>query len=197
MTSDPGSRPEDSLGGPPEERFADSVRPVQGKLVSVARRILGRDDLAWEAVQEALVSLWLEKAPPPNPRAWLMHAVIYRSLHLARTDRRRRKHERLACHHRHEASSRDDPTAPVLAQEMRGMLMAALGKLVDKHRLVLTLHLIDGLDYESIARKLGIPVGTVRSRLSRAREALRATISLALSEDNAIEDRNPGGTTHP
>ena len=66
MASDPsGERAVPSF----DERFAGIVRPVVGQLVHVAQRILGSEDLAWEAVQEALLSLWLQGSPPQNPRA--------------------------------------------------------------------------------------------------------------------------------
>jgi RNA polymerase sigma-70 factor, ECF subfamily len=173
MASDPpGEGPSPDF----DDRFAGVVRPMVGYLVRVSRRILGRDDLAWEAVQEALLGLWLQDPPPVNPRAWLIRAAIHRSLHLARTDRRRRKHEARVCLGRPEANDDDDPSRLVLAEEVRGELTQALAKLGDEHRLVLTLQLIDGLDYASIARELGTPIGTVRSRLSRARKALRSLI---------------------
>lgn len=173
MASDPsGERAVPSY----DERFAGIVRPVVGQLVHVAQRILGSEDLAWEAVQEALLSLWLQGSPPPNPRAWLVRAVIHRCLHLGRTNRRRRRHEARACYRRTEASNRDNPAPLFLAEETRDALRAAVERLGDTHRLVLSLHLIEGLDYESIARRLGIPIGTVRSRLNRAREALRVIL---------------------
>lgn len=171
--------------GPPREKaalpldddFAEAVLPVIGRLVHMARRILGCDHLAWEAVQESLLSLWTQTPAPPNPQAWLIRAVTYRSLHLARTARRRRKYERRASWLRTEATDRDDPSRPLLTEETRNELMAALAKLDRKHREALCLHLIDGLNYGSIARRLGVPVGTVRSRLNRARAAMRSLIA--------------------
>ena len=47
--------------------FAEATRPLLGHLVSIARRILGDEDAARDAVQEALVSLWLEDAMPVEP----------------------------------------------------------------------------------------------------------------------------------
>lgn len=63
--------------------------------------------------------------------------------------------------------------------------IAALAKLRRQEREVVTLCLWEGLDYESAARALGVPVGTVRSRLSRARTRLRALVDRA--------PRNPAG----
>jgi RNA polymerase sigma-70 factor, ECF subfamily len=172
MASDsPGER-----SGPFDDRFSGIVRPLIGQLVKTARRILEGDDLAWEAVQEALLGLWLQDPPPQNPRTWLIRAVVLRSLQLGRSIRRRRKHETRASRERAEASDRDDPARRVLASEVREALSAALARLGPSHRDVLILHLIEELDYESIARRLGIPIGTVRSRLHRARRELRGVM---------------------
>src|SRR3954454_19720694 len=91
------------------ERFRDLVEPLHDPLIALARRILRSDDLARDAVQEALLSLWLEAEVPPNPRAWLVRAVVHRSLHLMRSRARRRRHEGLACRQHPESSDQDDP----------------------------------------------------------------------------------------
>ncbi len=170
-------------GNPLDERFTETVRPVVGRLVHASRRILGSEDLAWDAVQEALLSLWRQNPPPSNPRAWLMRTVIHRSLHMARTLRRRRRHEARACLGRPEASNRDDPSRLIPAAETYDVLMEVLSKLGEKHRQVLTLLLIEEMDYESIARALDIPIGTVRSRLSRSRAAIREMLERESPED--------------
>lgn len=169
-------------GGPLDERFAETVQPVVGRLVHALRRILGSEDLAWDAVQEALLSLWRQDPPPSNPRAWLIRTVIHRSLHLARTLRRRR-HETRACLGRPEASHRDDPSRLIPAAETSDVLMEVLSKLGEKHRQVLTLLLIEEMDYESIARALDIPIGTVRSRLNRSRTAIREILEGEFPQD--------------
>ena len=57
-------------------------------------------------------------------------------------------------------------------QQLGAALSEAIAELKDKHRVVLTLREIDGLSYEEIASALDISIGTVESRLHRAREAL-------------------------
>lgn len=170
------------LGGPSplddaDRQFAGTVEPVVDHLVRVARRIVASDDLAWEAVQEALVGLWQRDEPPPNPRAWLIRAVIHRSLHLRRTLLRRREHEARASKIRGELSDGDNPLRRLLAEEARTELRDAVAGLARNHRDVIALHMGEGLDYETIAARLNIPIGTVRSRLNRAREALRTAMS--------------------
>lgn len=63
------------------ESYTRTVRPLTGVMVAIARRILGDEVQAWDAVQEALIALWNEEEVPANPRAWLVRAVVLRSLH--------------------------------------------------------------------------------------------------------------------
>lgn len=71
----------------------------------------------------------------------------------------------------------EDPAADVLtavqSSELSEAVERALGQLSDIHRSVVVLHYMEGLPVEEVARMLGIPVGTVKSRLARARLALR------------------------
>jgi RNA polymerase sigma-70 factor, ECF subfamily len=167
---------------PADDRFAEVTQPLFGHLASVARRILDDEEMAWDAVQEALVTLWLESEMPLNPRAWLVRTVVHRSLHLARSRSRRRRHEDQARLGHVEESEQDDPARHVEADELRRILSHALQSLAPDHRSVLVLAVIEQQDYESIATSLGIPVGTVRSRLNRSRKALREVLLRLLPE---------------
>ncbi len=170
-------QPDGAALPPSEDDFADLVRPYLPEILKVARNQLGCEHLAWEAVQEALLSLWGSGEIPPNPKAWLIRAVVFRSLHLGRTIRRRARHERRACLIRREVDDESQPSRSVAVEEVRLEVRAALRKLKSGHREALTLHLIEGLTYDEISKRLGVPVGTVRSRLSRAREALTTYLS--------------------
>lgn len=157
--------------------FAELVRGHVGRMLRVARRFLSNDDLAWDAVQESLLSLWRAPERPADPGPWLVRTVIHRCLHLLRTARRR-------CHYEGQAESatpivhRDDPAARLEGRSLRRALEAAVHTLPVDQRLVFVLREIDGLEYAQIAQALGLPLGTVRSRLSRAREVLRRRLVL-------------------
>lgn len=141
-----------------------------------------------------MLGLWRrEDEPPANPRAWLVRAVVHRSLHLRRTLRRRCDHEARASRKRAESCDHDDPLRRLVAEESRSELRDALAGLAGNHRDVIALHMWEGLDYETIADRLGIPIGTVRSRLNRARSALR----VALARGREQDDREPGGEACP
>jgi RNA polymerase sigma-70 factor, ECF subfamily len=155
------------------ERFRDLVEPLHDPLIALARRVLRSDDLARDAVQEAMLSLWLEAQAPPNPRAWLVRAVVNRSLHLTRSRARRRRHEGLACLQHSEAIIEDDPARRFESEDTLHAVHEAFIAIAAEFREVLVLRAVEEMDYETIATTLKIPVGTVRSRLNRSRKAFR------------------------
>ena len=76
-----------------------------------------------------------------------------------------------------------DPTLPLQVAERDGLIQKALDALADDHRAVVVMKEFDGLRYEEIAAILGVPVGTVRSRLHRARLDLRDRLKGIVLED--------------
>jgi RNA polymerase sigma-70 factor (ECF subfamily) len=154
----------------PDKRVAP---PSLGILVKVARRILGDEIQAWDAVQEVLISFWLHGESLQNPRGWLIRAVTFRSLHLARSRGRRQRHEREACQRRPEASLRDEPTRQFEHAELTQIVAETLRTIPPDQREVIVLRIEEHMDYAAIAETVGIPIGTVRSRLSRTRQAVR------------------------
>lgn len=141
-------------------------------LRAIARGIVGSDDLAADAVQETLVCLWRESDRPTDVRGWLVRTVVHKSLHIARAQRRRRRHEHAASSARHEPCPLCDPALEFEHAELHAELEAALQTLSSELRCVFLLRQAHGLDYAAIAEHLAVPVGTVRSRLKRARDRL-------------------------
>ncbi|WP_422922990.1 RNA polymerase sigma factor [Singulisphaera sp. PoT] len=168
------------------EPFDRTVRPLLDAMVATARRVLGDEGTAWDAVQEALISLWREEEMPPNPRAWLLRAVTLRSLHLARTRARRWKHEGRARRERPEACSRFDPSERLEFEEISKAMDQALAEIPAEYRDVLDLKTVAHMDYATIAETLQIPLGTVRSRLNRSRMAVRQILSRMLPHDDQL-----------
>ncbi len=144
---------------------------------AVARGMLGCDHLAADAVQEALIALWQQPSPPPHRRAWLVQAVVFRARALRRAYRRRQRHEDAAADH-HCAEHRDcsNPLHHALAHELQQRLATAVQQLPPEQREPFELHRHGELDYVGIATRLQVPVGTVRSRLHRARQALQTAL---------------------
>ena len=72
-----------------------------------------------------------------------------------------------------DTTSATDPAERLARRERQGIVRAALSRLPPNHRAVITLFDIEGRSYEEASAILGVPMGTVKSRLNRARDALR------------------------
>ena len=116
---------------------------------------------------------------PQNPEGWLVRAVVLRSLHLNRSRRRRRGYEGRAGAPRPEFDPCGDASRMLEAQEVAHAIAALLGELPEHLRTVFVLREAEQRDYESIAAVLGVPIGTVRSRLHRARRGAEGRPSCA------------------
>ncbi|MFT4080848.1 sigma-70 family RNA polymerase sigma factor [Rhodomicrobium sp.] len=134
------------------------------------------DDLVQECLARAIANIgsW---EPGTNLRAWLF--VILKNAF--RNDKRRAQHD-IAYRNGLE---RDTPL--YCAPQQHNLLVLsevqnAVLQLSEDHREVLMLIAVEGLRYEEAASVLNISVGTVKSRLSRARTALRAAIDIPVSE---------------
>ena len=170
---------ENTLSVPRSDGDADVGHDVGSEqlteLLGAARKILQSDDLAWDAVQEALWTLASLSRAPENRSRWLRSAVIHRSLKIARSERRRRRHERAAAVEERCPACSPDRRAEV--QELSENVADAFDSLCPEHRRIL---LLTGKDYATISGELEISLGTVRSRMSRARAALRERLGREL-----------------
>jgi RNA polymerase sigma-70 factor, ECF subfamily len=130
------------------------------------------DDLVQECLARAIANIesW---QPGTNLRAWLF--VILKNVF--RNDKRRAQHDMA-----YRNGLEKDTLAYAPAQQHNHLLLTevqqAFLQLTDDHREVLMLIAVEGLRYEEAATVLNISVGTVKSRLSRARTALRALVDI-------------------
>jgi len=152
------------------------VHPHLSHLHAIAKRILRDDDLAHDAVQEAIITLWRAGLVPEQTRAWLVRTVIHRAMHERRTRTRRRRWEGEAAQAELDDCLLCDPGREVENAELLDAISAAIDGLTVEHRDVFVLRELEGLDYQAIAERLKVPVGTVRSRLNRARGFLREAL---------------------
>lgn len=162
-----------SAPGPNHSPLELGERDRKG-LLGIARRFLGCDHLAEDALQEALLALSLQQHPPDQPLLWLRGAILNRSRHLRRTLMRRRHHEHVAGQHCHLHGDCDNPLHVAMAHELGECLTRARAGLREEQRVALDLFERMRLDYQEIADRLKVPIGTVRSRISRARAQLQA-----------------------
>jgi RNA polymerase sigma-70 factor, ECF subfamily len=149
-------------------------------LYNVAYRLAGNEVDAQDLVQEALIRVrkGLETYEPGSLEGWL--ARIVTNVFLDEVRRRRRRPT--------EAFPADadlvlpaTPGADEISQNLSDDIQAALARLPEEFRVAVVLCDVADLSYEQISASLGVPVGTVRSRLHRGRRLLRA----ALAKDTA------------
>jgi RNA polymerase sigma-70 factor (ECF subfamily) len=137
----------------------------------VARLITRDSDRAKDAVQEALIKAWRDLPALRDPDrfgGWLRQLLVRSCMDELRRSRRRRMEVELTdLHH--------PPTADSSAAVAdRDALERGFRRLDPEQRALIVLHYYQGLPLEEAADALRVPVGTVKSRLFRAREALRA-----------------------
>ncbi len=126
------------------------------------------DDLVQDCLERA-ISRWYLRGPEVQLRAWLFTILHNLFISAQRTRRRRPLHD--ALDERSEAAA---PVAPTQEGSLAGReMLERFGALSEDHQEVLLLVGVEGLAYASVARVLDVPVGTVMSRLSRAREQFR------------------------
>ena len=81
----------------------------------------------------------------------------------------------------------DTPEHELLRQEIEQTVMRVVDSLPEELRSAISLREVDGLSYDEIASRMGCPIGTVRSRIFRAREAIDAELKPLLDDDNTRE----------
>ncbi len=124
------------------------------------------DDLVQDCLERAL-SRWYLKRLDGDLRAWLF--TILRNLYITTYRSRVRRGTHVGID---EAVSLGTPATQETGLEARDAL-AALDQLTEEHKSILLLIGVEDLSYEEAARVLGVPAGTIMSRLSRARQRLR------------------------
>jgi RNA polymerase sigma-70 factor (ECF subfamily) len=158
------------------DAFAGLVDPALARLDAAARLILRDPELARDAVQEALIRTWRDLPGLRDPDrfdAWLHRLTVNVCLDLAR-QRRRRPIEV-------EIMPLDSPTTSDASTHLanRELVDQALRGLNAGHRAVVALHYLLGMPLPEVAKSLGIPVGTAKSRLHYALAAMRlSTVEL-------------------
>jgi RNA polymerase sigma factor (sigma-70 family) len=130
----------------------------------------------------------------PTARPWLYGiATNLLAKHRRRESRRIHAVARLAAHRLPPLDLADCVSHALDAAALWPKVADAVTSLPEPERDALVLHVWEGLSYDDVADALGIPVGTVRSRLNRARGRLRELTSVSgREEDENIESRDPG-----
>ena len=168
------------------------VRRHQGVARAVACSVLGHSTDADDVVQDAFVRAHRNLdllADPARFAGWLsriVFGVAIDRLRAARTERR------LIAPGAPPADLPDGALGPherVEREELAASVLAAVRALPDRYRVPLTLYHLDGVSIVRIAESLGVPAGTARSLVTRARSRLRQTLAPATVSDDVFAER--------
>jgi RNA polymerase sigma-70 factor (ECF subfamily) len=171
------------------EAFNSLVLRYQNLLFGVALRLLNDEDVAADAVQEALISAFrrFNTFRGDSLRSWLARVVVNACYDEMR--RKRRQHsvplELFNAEGEEIETSywlvdpQADPELQFESSELEHAIQKSLDKLPTIYRLMLVLVDIEGMSYEEAASAAGIPVGTVKSRLARARLQMQRSLQMA------------------
>ncbi len=154
--------------------FGQLVRRHRGGVINVVYRMCGDANLADEAAQEAFIRAW-QHLPGYRPRSPFRN-WLYRIATNAARDALRREARTVDIDTVPVTDSTQGPQAAVEAQELGERVQQAVLSLPPASRAVLVLREYEGLSYKEIADTLGIPMGTVMSRLNYARNLLRESL---------------------
>ena len=166
-----------------EAACAELVATHQRMVYSLALHLLGDRDEALDLSQEVFLRVFRTLASFRGQsalRTWIYRIVINQARNRQRWWRRRHRADQVSldAHLQQfgDMESKNDPSTPdrmLARKETSARIWQALDALPFDQRTALVLREIDGLRYDEIAYSLGIAVGTVKSRLTRARQALR------------------------
>jgi RNA polymerase sigma-70 factor (ECF subfamily) len=165
-----------------EVACADLVGEHQRMVFQLAFNLLGDRDEALDLSQEVFLRVFRtihRFRGHSSLRTWIYRIAVNQARNRHRFWRRRHRADQVSldehvAEHGDFLSGGDALPDRVLAQkELAARLQAALDHLPFDQRTAIVLREIDGLSYEEIAYSLGVAVGTVKSRLTRARQALR------------------------
>jgi RNA polymerase sigma-70 factor (ECF subfamily) len=180
-----------------EDAFEACVRNYSGRLLLVARRILTNEEDARDAVQDAFLSAFKgigRFQGHSRIGSWLHRIVVNAALSRLRSRQRRPELsiEDLLPHFG-EGEHQIDPPAPwkvtsvaiLQQQELRELVQGCISRLPETYRIVLLLRDIEGLSTEETAQMLETTIGVVKTRLHRARQALRSLLDPYFREGDA------------
>lgn len=170
------------------DAFGVLVRRYQDRLYPTVLRLTGRTEDAHDLLQEAFFRAFLKLRDFHGDSSF--YTWIYRiAVNLALSGRRRRRAVAEGqggdLPDPADDSGLTDPALPLERAEREDRIHRALQALAEDHRAVVVMKDLDGLRYEEIAAILRIPIGTVRSRLHRARCELRERLR-GLVEENPV-----------
>jgi len=193
-----------------KEAFETKVLAILGPLHGVARRLANNEADAEDLVAESITRAWKARASLADAgafRAWLFRILSNTFISERRKTLARPREEPLVDESGDEEGAFSiferlhqpfllwfaNPEQEFLDKLLREDLDRAIAALPEHYRVVVVLADVEGLTYGEIAAALDVPIGTVRSRLNRARSALQRTL-WTVARDHGLQMSRAAGT---
>jgi RNA polymerase sigma-70 factor (ECF subfamily) len=193
-----------------KDAFESQVLAILGPLHGVARRLTKNDADAEDLVAESVTRAWRARASLADAgafRAWMFRILSNTFISERRRTLARPREELLVDESGEEEGAFSiferlhqpfllwygNPEQAFLDKLLREDLDRALAALPEHYRVVVVLADVEGLKYGEIAEALDVPVGTVRSRLARARSALQRTL-WGVARDHGLQGSRAAST---
>ena len=172
------------------EAFDRLVMRYQDRLYNTLLKMLGSADDARDIAQDAWVHAFQKLATFRGNSAF--YSWLFRiAFNAAVSEKRKHRHPTASLDASRERTGHEPPDArpdghpshPMELAERQMLVQTALAQLSDEYRTVLVLKEMEDLKYEEIADMVGCPIGTVRSRIHRARGELREKLRILFRDD--------------
>jgi RNA polymerase sigma factor (sigma-70 family) len=169
------------IRGGDEEAFRGLFRRYGPTAMALARRVVRQPSIAEEIVQEAFLALWRNPTgydqERGSVRSWLLGTVHHRAVDAVRREEsQRRRVEGAVSLEVAQPDISEEVAAELDAPEERRAVRKALEELPAEQRQVIELMYFDGLSQSTIAERLSLPLGTVKSRSLLGMRRLRAAL---------------------
>src|SRR5436190_4970579 len=168
--------------------YGELVRKYQNRLCTSLLHICGSFADAQDAAQEAFLRAFMKLHTFNGTSAfytWLFRIAANAAISQHRRRRLPRSNEQTPTRCNSEPADRAECSEERLMRgERAARVQQALSSLSDEHRTIIVMRELEDCDYDQNARMLNVPVGTVRSRLHRARLQLRERLRFVMDESN-------------
>lgn len=176
-----------------QSAFESLVIEHQNRLFTAMTHVCGGVHDAEEVTQEAFIRAFLKLETFQQNSQFF--TWLYRIAFNIALSRKRRKRAKISLDQQREDAGNDvvdqgeSVDAALIRNDQVELVRAALAQLSEQHRVILVLREMDDASYEEIAEILELSIGTVRSRLNRARKQLRLVIEQMQSEQDGDDEK--------
>jgi len=167
------------------DAFEELVDRYKTRLVNVIYRMLNDQNEAEDLVQETFLRVWTHRQD--YDFSYCLSTWIYTiALNLAKNELRKRRKFKFFSLLDMTEKGLELPDPKLGPSALGHMLEGAIGKLPGKYKEAFLLRDVEQLPYEEVAQILGVPLGTVKSRVNRARAVLKDELKPKLEQSRAL-----------